>query len=47
MGVGGQVGFEYQFGIPLNLSVDWRPMWNFVGNFIAYTSFSVSARYRF
>lgn len=47
MGVGGQVGLEYQFGFPLNLTIDWRPMWNFVGNFIAYTSFSVGARYRF
>lgn len=47
MGIGGQAGFEYQFDIPLNLSFDWRPMWNFVGNFIAYSSVSVGVRYRF
>lgn len=29
--VGGQIGIEYQFGFPLNLSLDWRPMWNFLG----------------
>ena len=29
--VGGQIGLEYDFKIPLNLSVDWRPMINLFG----------------
>lgn len=29
--IGGQVGFEWQFSIPLNLTVDWRPMVNVLG----------------
>ena len=28
---GVQVGIEYNFGIPLNLSLDWRPMINLFG----------------
>jgi len=31
LNVGGQIGFEWQFGIPLNLTVDWRPMVNVLG----------------
>lgn len=29
--LGFQIGVEYQFDIPLNLSIDWRPMWNVLG----------------
>ncbi len=29
--VGGQIGIEYNFGIPLNLSLDVRPMVNVLG----------------
>ena len=29
--VGLQIGFEYNFDIPLNLSLDWRPMINLFG----------------
>ena len=29
--VGAQIGLEYDFNIPLNLSVDWRPMINLFG----------------
>lgn len=28
LNIGGQIGFEWQFSIPLNLTVDWRPMVN-------------------
>ena len=28
---GAQIGLEYDFKIPLNLSVDWRPMINLFG----------------
>lgn len=34
LGVGGQIGLEYDFktaGVPLLLSLDARPMWNFTG----------------
>ena len=31
LNVGAQIGVEYQFGIPLNLSLDWRPMVNVLG----------------
>lgn len=31
LNVGAQIGFEYQFDIPLNLSLDWRPMINTLG----------------
>ena len=31
VGVGGQLGIEYTFRIPLTLSLDARPMWNFIG----------------
>ena len=29
--LGGQIGLEYDFKIPLNLSLDWRPMINVFG----------------
>lgn len=52
--VGGQIGFEWAFGIPLNLTVDWRPMINVLGfNNTYYTpwnglfNFGVGVRYRF
>ncbi len=52
--VGGQIGFEWEFGIPLNLTVDWRPMFNVMGfnnNLYAPWSglfnFGVGLRYRF
>lgn len=28
---GGQIGLEYNFDFPLNLSLDWRPMFNIFG----------------
>jgi len=53
--VGAQLGIEYQFGIPLNISLDWRPMVNVLG-FVRGSSYPVSGylygvalglRYRF
>lgn len=45
---GGQIGAEYQIGsIPLNISVDWRPMWNFIGAHGVWSSAAVGVRYRF
>lgn len=48
VGLGGQLGAEYQFGgIPLNLSIDWRPMWNFLGSRGVWSSAAIGIRYRF
>ena len=32
LGVGGQLGFDYQFSAPIQLSLDFRPMWNLFTN---------------
>jgi len=52
--VGAQLGFEYQFGIPLNLSIDWRPMVNVLGFghnaypiYKSFYNFAIGVRYRF
>lgn len=52
LSVGGQIGVEYQFGIPLNISLDYRPMLNVFGfaNGYDYGSFfgiALGLRYRF
>jgi hypothetical protein len=58
LNIGGQIGFEWQFGIPLNLTVDWRPMVNVLGMVNPYYTtrsavlgglynFGVGLRYRF
>lgn len=48
VGVGGQLGIEYQFGtIPFGISLDWRPMWNFIGKYGAWSSAALGFRYRF
>lgn len=38
--VGGQIGIDYEFPIPLQISLDARPMWNFLG---AYSGFGWGA----
>lgn len=48
LNIGAQIGIEYQFGIPLNLSLDFRPMANVFGFY--YTDFfsvALGIRYRF
>lgn len=48
VGLGGQVGAEYQFGgIPFIISVDWRPMWDFLGAGGSWSSCNLGFRYRF
>lgn len=34
--VGGQIGIDYEFNIPLQLSLDVRPMWNFLGTWSGF-----------
>lgn len=47
LGIGGNLGIEYQFaGIPFNISLDYRPMWNFIG-YSNWSSFALGFRYRF
>lgn len=49
--IGGQIGIEYQFGIPLNLSLDYRPMINLLGFsdniWGQFFGFALGVRYRF
>ena len=53
LNVGGQIGIEYQFGAPVNLSLDWRPMLNVLGVNHGYgwynglLSLALGVRYRF
>lgn len=48
VGIGGQLGIEYQFnGIPFNISLDWRPMWDFLGAGATWSSAAIGFRYRF
>lgn len=54
LNVGGQIGFEWQFNIPLNLTVDWRPTVNVMSftnpyykHWTGLYNFGVGLRYRF
>ena len=47
-GLAGQVGFEYTFNFPLQISLDWRPWFNFVDGFHGhYTGAALGLRYAF
>lgn len=46
-GIGGQIGIEYTFsGVPLQLSIDYRPMWLF-GKFGYFNGYAGAIRYVF
>ena len=47
LGVGGQIGLEYTFAIPLKLSLDARPMWNFIGIAKNWGNICLGVRYVF
>lgn len=48
LGIGGQIGVEYEFSIPLSLSLDWRPMFNFIGEQKFHgEGIALGIRYRF
>ena len=48
-GIAGQLGFEVETGIPLNISIDWRPtMWLLGGaTHFGWQGFALGLRYRF
>ena len=45
----GEIGLEYNLSIPLRLSIDWRPVFQFnaFGNGFIGDSFGIGIRYRF
>lgn len=48
IGILGQLGVEYEFSIPLSLSLDWRPCFNFIGNTgFGWQGIALGIRYRF
>jgi len=48
VGILGQVGLEYNFNIPLQLSLDYRPGFYFLNSFYgSYDGICLAARYRF
>lgn len=48
VGLVGQVGIEYNFDIPLQLSLDYRPVFYFLNGFDpTYNGICLAARYRF
>ena len=47
-GLAGQVGLEYTFNFPLQISLDWRPWFNFVDGFFGhYNGAALGIRYAF
>lgn len=47
-GIGGQLGVEFQIpSIPLNLSLDWRPMYYFQHDLFGWQGIALGIRYRF
>lgn len=45
--IGGQIGVDYDFTFPLQLSFDIRPMWNFLGSYSGFGwGACVGIRYR-
>lgn len=48
LGALGQIGIEYNFNIPLALSLDWRPGIHFIPDMhIGWQGFALGVRYRF
>lgn len=49
LGIAGQLGMEYNFDFPLQLSLDWRPSWTILpsGRNLGYQGVAFGIRYRF
>ena len=50
LGLAGQIGLEYNFSFPMQISLDWKPIWHFIGDdhkgFDGYGA-ALGLRYRF
>ncbi|MBR3285611.1 MAG: hypothetical protein IK119_07905 [Bacteroidales bacterium] len=47
LGVAGQFGLEYMFPVPVAISLDWRPRFDFIHEGFGYSSIALSLRYVF
>ena len=47
LGVAGQLGVEYMFPVPVAISLDWRPRFDFIYSDFGYSSVALSLRYVF
>ncbi len=48
LGVAGQIGLEYNFNIPLQITLDFRPTWNIIGyEGFGWGGANLGLRYRF
>ena len=47
LGIAGQLGLEYNFNIPLQLSLDWRHVFNFIHGGFGWEGIALGIRYRF
>ena len=47
LGIAGQLGLEYNFNLPLQLSLDWRPVFNFIHGGFGWEGIALGIRYRF
>ena len=52
LGVLGQVGIEFNFNIPIQLSLDWRPVFNVMNSYVGqryfgYEGIALGVRYKF
>lgn len=47
LGVAGQFGVEYMFPVPVAISLDWRPRFDFIHEGFGYSSIALSLRYVF
>ena len=48
LGAGAQLGLEYMFSFPLQLSLDWRPTFQFIpGTAFGWHSIALGIRYKF
>ena len=46
-GIAGQLGLEYNFNAPIQLSLDWRPVINFIHGGFGWQGIALGVRYRF
>ena len=46
-GIAGQLGLEYNFNAPIQLSLDWRPVINFIHGGFGWQGIALGIRYRF